>query len=140
MKILLYICILIYKYYVMGLKILSAKRFNVNLKCSIHSSGKLGFTDGTMKALKFTEKSGVQFAQDDENEEILYLINCKESDEDTFKVNKAGNYFYVNAKALFDNLGLDYRKNTIIFDMVEVPEEGDGVYKLIKRMKPRSKN
>jgi hypothetical protein len=121
----------------MGLKILSAKKFNVNLKCSIHSTGKLGFTDGTMKALELSEKSGVKFAQDDMNEEILYLINCKETDEDAFKVNKAGNYFYVNAKSLFDNLRFDYRKNTIIFDMVEVPEEGVGVYKLIKRMKPR---
>ncbi len=77
----------------MAFKILSAKKFKVNLKCSVHSTGKLGFTDGTMRALELTEKSCVKFAQDDENEEILYLINCKEADEETFKVNKAGNYF-----------------------------------------------
>jgi len=35
---------------------------------------------------------------------------------------------------------LDYRNNTIMFDMVEVPEEGEGVYKLFKRIKPRNKN
>ena len=129
-----------HKQHIMGLKILSAKKFNVNLKCSIHASGKLGFTDGTMKTLELTEKSGVKFAQDEEDEDILYLINCTETDEDAFKVNKAGNYYYVNAKSLFDNLGLDYRSNTIMFDMVEVPEEGEGVYKLFKRIKPRNKN
>jgi hypothetical protein len=125
---------------IMGLKILSAKKFNVNLKCSIHSTGKLGFTDSTIKALELTEKSCVKFAQDDEDEENLYLINSKETDEESFKVNKAGSYYYVNAKPLFDNLGLDYRKNTIIFDMVEVPELGVGIYKLNKRIKPRRKN
>jgi hypothetical protein len=123
----------------MKLTILSAKDFSINLKCTIHSTGKLGFTDGTTKHLELTENSGIKFAIDENDNNTLYLINCKQWTPDAFKVNKAGNYFYINAKALFDRLGYDYRKKSIIFDMTFTPEnneEGD-IYKLTKREKPR---
>ena len=121
----------------MELKILSAKKFNVNLKCTIHASGKLGFTEATSNTLKLSENSGVKFAQDKEGG--LYLINSQSLDEDSFKVNKAGAYYYVNAKVLFDQLGYDYRNYNIIFDMVNVPELENNHYKLNERMKLRKK-
>ena len=120
-----------------GLKILSAKEFNVNLKCTIHASGKLGFTEATASVLKLSEDSGIKFAQDDKGE--LYLINSQSMDDDSFKVNKAGNYYYVNGKVLFDQLGYDYRNYNIIFDMVNVSELGNNHYKLNERKKPRKK-
>ena len=43
----------------------------------------------------------------------------------------------MNAKGLFDLLGLDYKKNNIMFDMVEVKELGENVYKLNMRSMPR---
>jgi hypothetical protein len=121
----------------MGYTIISAKEFCIKLKCTIHSTGKLGFTDATTKHLNFTTESHVQFAQDDENKDILYLIHVKEKNEDAFKVIKSGNYFYVNTKALFDSLEYDYVKYNIMFDMIEQKEEGNEIYKLIKRQKPR---
>jgi len=113
--------------------IISAKDFNLKLKCTIHSTGKLGFTDATTKHMKFTNESYVQFAQDDENKNILYLIHVKIQDENAFKVIKAGNYYYVNTKAMFDSLEYDYVKSNIIFDMVEIKEENIEIYKLTKR-------
>ena len=101
----------------MKLQILSAKEYNVKLKATIHSTGKLGFTEATAKELKLTTESGVKFAMSEDNE--LYLINCPARDDDAFKVLKAGDYFSVNTKALFDSLGYDYRKNNIMFDMVK---------------------
>ncbi len=121
----------------MRLKILSAKDFNVNLKCTIHASGKLGFTEATANTLKLSEDSGIKFAQDDEGE--LYLVNSQFKDTDSFKVNKAGNYYYVNAKVLFDQLGYDYRNYNIIFDMINIPELENNYYKLNERKKPRKK-
>lgn len=121
----------------MELKILSAQNFNVNLKCTIHASGKLGFTEATAKELELSENSGIKFAQDDEGS--LYLINLKAPDKDSFKVNKAGAYYYVNAKILFDQLGYDYRNNTIIFDMTNIPELENNYYKLNERTKPRKR-
>lgn len=121
----------------MDLKILSSKEFNVNLKCTIHASGKLGFTEATANVLKLSEDSGVKFAQDEEGG--LYLINSQSKDADSFKVNKAGKYYYVNGKLLFDQLGYDYKNYNIIFDMVKVPELENNYYKLNERKKPRKK-
>lgn len=119
----------------MELTILSAKEYVVKLKATIHSSGKLGFTETTAKELKLTKQSGIKFAND--NEKNLYLINCASYDEDSFRVLSTGNYFSVNAKVLFDNLGYDYKSKNIIFDIVKEKNEDMEVYKLLKREKPR---
>ena len=121
----------------MEFKILSAKEFDVKLKATIHSTGKLGFTESTAKQLNLTKESGVKFATSEFDNETLYLINCSHYDEDSFKVLKAGAYFAVSTKALFDNLGYDYKSNNIIFDMIKEPNDEIEVYKLIKREKPR---
>jgi len=125
----------------MRIKILSAKDYDVKLKCTIHATGKLGFTESTSNRLRFDEKSAVKFGLDEEDEETLYLVNAKTKDEDSFSVNKIGDYYSVNAKTLFDNLGLDYANNIISFDMIEVKSDdfnkGEEVYKLIKKEKPR---
>lgn len=121
----------------MKFKILSAKEFNLKLKCALHASGKLGFTEETARRLKFGNNSAVKFAIDEDDESILYLFNIQGEDEDSFKVNKAGAYFYVNAKAMFDMLGYDYTNKSIMFDMIEIKEEQNEIYKLIKREKER---
>jgi hypothetical protein len=123
----------------MNYTILSAKKYNLKLKCTIQATGKLGFTDATSKYMKLSEFSHVKFAQDNEDKETLYLIHINEVNEDAFKVVKAGKYFYVNTKALFDTLEYDYKNNTIIFDMVEQKEEGIEIYKLLKREMPRKR-
>lgn len=117
--------------------ILSAKDFNIKLKCTIQATGKLGFTDATAKHMGLSKESYVQFAQDNENKDVLYLMNLNEKNEDAFNVVKAGQYFYINTKALFDSLGYDYKKNTIIFDLIEQKEEGLEMYKMLKREMPR---
>ena len=119
----------------MNFKILSAKEYSVKLKATIQATGKLGFTEATAKALSLTKDSGVKFAINDAGE--LFLINCKQCDEDAFKVLKGGEYFSANTKGLFDNLGFDYKSNSIIFDMIKEDNEGIEVYKLLKREKPR---
>lgn len=106
------------------------------LKCTIHSSGKLGFTDETAKELGLTVDSGIKFAAD-ENDDLL-LINCREGrDDDAFDVCKSGQYYYVNAKPLFDSLGLDYKNNVIMFDLSKVKHENLEIYKLNQRSKAR---
>lgn len=121
----------------MGYKILSAKEFNVNLKCAIHKTGKFGFTDATANRLGLSDIHAVKFAIDDESDDIMYLILSKQEDEETFKISKAGNYYYVYAKALFDSLNLDYVKNSIMFDLTEIKDGDIMIYKMKKRSVPR---
>ena len=78
----------------MRLKIYNANDFNVKLKSTIHSTGKLGFTEATAKFMKLEVGAGVKFASDDEDESMLYLMYCKEFEDGAFKVAKSGNYFY----------------------------------------------
>ena len=60
---------------------------------------------------------------DDELDKDLYMTLQKEMDEFCFKVNKAGNYYYANTKELFDSLNIDYKKKTIMYDIVEMEYE-----------------
>lgn len=121
----------------MNYTLISAKEFNAKLKCTIHSSGKLGFTEAAANHMRITNQSYIQFAQDNDEKDILYLIHHKSENADSFKAIKAGTYFYLNTKAMFDSLGLDYKKHTIIFDMTDLKEDSVEIYKLIKRQKPR---
>jgi len=124
------------KTYAMNIRIFSAREYNAKLKCTIHSSGKLGFTDETAKELGLSVESGIKFAMND-NDDLL-LINCRaERDEDAFDVGKSGAYYYVNAKPLFDSLGLDYKNNVIMFDLSKVKHDSLEIYKLTRRSKPR---
>ena len=113
----------------MELNYVSARAYAVKLKATIHSSGKLGFTDETSRSLKLLSIPGVKFALDETG--ILYMTLCKKADDDCFKVCKAGAYYYVNAKALFDDKGYDYKNNSIIFDLTKIEEYKD-TYRLNK--------
>ncbi|MDA3883408.1 MAG: hypothetical protein PF481_08975 [Bacteroidales bacterium] len=125
------------------MKILSAKKYKANLKCTIHATGKLGFNEAAAMALEIDNETTIKFgfieneSESEEETDSLYLIKSHVGDEDAFKINKAGAYFYVNAKALFDGLKLDYRNYNIIFDMIDASEHGEGVFKLIKRKRKR---
>lgn len=111
------------------------------LKVTIHASGKLGFSIGAIKLMNIDSNSFMQIAvnSEDETDQNLYAFITKEQDENSLKINKAGNYYYVNTKALFDKLEIDYRKKKIMFDIVEIDYEGEKVYKLIRREKDRKK-
>lgn len=125
----------------MGYTILSASKFTSKLKATVHTSGKMGFTEVTAKELGFNEDSEnfVQFAQDDENQDILYLINKTIDDGDSFRINKAGKYYYVNTKLLFDSLGIDYANKTVIYDMVKIKIGDKELYKMVPRIKKKNK-
>ncbi len=125
----------------MGYRILSASRFVSKLKATVHTSGKLGFSEVTAKELGLfkNEEHFVQFAQDTEDPSVLYLINETEDNKDSFKVCKSGAYYYINAKLMFDSLGVDYTNKTIIYDMIKSQNEEGDVYRMTKRELPKSK-
>lgn len=120
------------------INIIKTSDFNVKLKVTIHSSGKLGFTADTADKLRLTEDTYIKFANDDEIENELFMIFVTEPDEDTFKVNRSGKYFYLSTTAMFQSFGFDFKKYNIMFDMVRMSDYDElvngKVYKLIKRV------
>lgn len=112
--------------------------FNVKLKATIHSSGRLGFTAGTAISLRLSDKTYIKFAKDDEDENELFLVIFDQPDEDTFKVIKSGKYYYLPTTAMFQSFGYDFKKFNIMFDLVRMKDYDSivngVVYKLNKRV------
>jgi hypothetical protein len=106
-----------------------------NIKCAIHKSGKLGFSFSASKQLKIDEAKSVMIGtnSDDKDDQALYMLLSAEPSNSAFKIGKAGSYYYLSTKELFDKLGYDYRHRTIIFDLVEMDEAGQKMYKMNKR-------
>ena len=119
----------------MRLKFIKAQEIDRNVKCAIHKTGKLGFSSSAIEKLNLTTEKGVMIAvnDDDEQDENLYLLINDDLNDDTFRISKAGEYYYINTKALFDSLGVDYRNKRIIYDIVDFENDGTKMYKLIKR-------
>ena len=130
-------CTFAAKYFVMTIKILSAKNFATKLKATIQASGRLGFTAETATALDLKSGKFAKFAKDDENDE-LYLIIINEGSEDAFSVRESSGYFYVPTKVMFDTLGFDYENGNIMFDLVRQPSLDNDLQGQVYRMKQRT--
>ena len=122
----------------MKLTFIKTTELNVKLRCTIQSTGKLGFTEATANALKLPVSTRfVKFAQDTDDNNQLYMVFVNAEDEGSFQVRKAGSYYYLPTQALFDALGYDYKVNNFIFDLVRMANldaEAQGeVYKMKQR-------
>ena len=119
----------------MKLKFISAKNNAAKAKATIHKTGKLGFSIEAISFLNLREGLFIRFAQneEDENDLNLYAQLINEDSEESFKIIKAGQYFYVNTKVMFDNLGEKYVDKKIIYDIVKIEIEGEEILKLIRR-------
>lgn len=113
-----------------------------NIKCTIHKNGKLGFSRQAIYKLKISDNNYAKIGINAENksEKNLYLIIQGHKDEETFKINKAGDYYYINTKYLFDELHIDYSRKKIIFDIQEIKTNGNTIYRLNKREVERKRS
>ena len=120
----------------MTINIIDITQFSVKLKATVQATGKLGFTNETANCLNLQIGQAVNFAKDDETED-LYLIIANDNIANTLKVCKSGMYYYIPTKLMFDAFGYDYKKKTIIFDLARKKELDDSlngrVYKMNKR-------
>lgn len=119
----------------MKLKFINAQETDKKAKCTIHTSGKLGFSTGAIELMKLSEEKSVGIAinEDDAADDNLYAIVYEEINPGAFKVGKAGQYFYINTKSFFDTSGIEYKKRKFIYDIVEFEFDGTKMFKLIKR-------
>jgi len=100
-------------------------------KITVQRTGKIGFSKGAMDLLDLETNKFAKFAFDDSDD--FYILMFEESDEETFNVAKAGEYNYINAKSLLEDLDIDYTsEDTTIFDIRKT--EDKNVYKLNKRV------
>ena len=119
----------------MKLTFIKAEETERNAKATVHSTGKLGFSRDAIDYLQINEGSAIQFAQntEDSNDTNLYAKIFNGTQEGAFKINKAGDYFYVNTKNMLDTLDIDYKNTKIIYDLVKGEYEGEPIVKMLRR-------
>jgi hypothetical protein len=121
----------------MEIKYYNASEFESRIKCTIHRTGKLGFSENAIKKLALCREKSIKIglSENDKNYDVFYIVISDKDDPHGFKLNRAGGYYYANTKALFDKLGINYqdKQSTIIFDIVEVENNSEKMYKLVKR-------
>lgn len=111
------------------------------VKATIHQSGKLGFSQAAIDKLELAQNTYVMIgtSKDNRKDNSIYLVISDESNEMAIKVSKAGNYYYLNSKDFFNEIGVDYKSKSIIYDIVDISKEHEKLYKLIPREKDRKR-
>lgn len=119
------------------MKILSSKQYGVNLKATVQSTGKLGFSGPTATALELSAGGFIRFGQDDDTDETLFLAVMNGVDEDGFKIMQSGGYYSVSTKMLFEALNVDYKSQTVIYDLQRDSSKDETMGGRAYRMTPR---
>lgn len=111
------------------------------IKATVHQSGKLGFSQAAIDKLNLGRDTRIKIGKnaEDRNDECIYLAIVNMEDENTIRANKAGQYYYLNARDFFNEIGLDYKKKKVIYDIIEVEGSEGKLLKLIPREKERKK-
>ncbi len=120
----------------MKIKFFNPDSLDKNLKATVHKSGKLGFTVDAARRLKLeTNKSAaIGTNEDDPTDDSLYVIIYNEVRSGAFRIAKAGQYYYINLKALFDALKINYKQESVVYDISEEPSLGDEmIFKFSRR-------
>ena len=122
-------------------QVFNAKEFTKKLKATIQATGKLGFTADIISQLQLTTDCSILIAPDSDDSQVLYMAVLRTIDETAFAILKSGSYLYLNTKQLFDCLGIQYTKSTVMFDLSRF-QEGDSVlggecYKMTMRTNPK---
>jgi len=114
------------------------KESDRNAKVTVHKTGKLGFSKSASDIMDLANRRYCKIGKDTNGEgnKVLYMVVQTNKDEYSYKISKAGNYFYLKAKQLLIDLGVNYQddNSTVIYDIVPVNLEEKEYFKLTKRV------
>ncbi len=123
-----------------NLKFIEIDTNPIKPKATVHASGRLGFNVEAIDFMELSNKKFFRVAVADDNGTALkniYLIE-QDNSEGTAKVSKAGDYYYLNVGNLFEDLEIDYKDYTIIYDIRKQLYEERDMY-VLKMRKPKKK-
>jgi len=107
-----------------------------SIKATIQKTGKIGFSSGAEEfmQLKNTPYFKIGFNNSENAGDIIYMVSSA-TEEGAFKVSKAGLYYYINLKNVFDRKGIDYKAKSYIYDIKRENSEDTEFFILTKRKK-----
>ena len=127
----------------MDLNFFKPKESTGTYKVTVHKTGKLGFSKAASDLLQIEKNKFCKIGQnsDDEGNDTLFMIMCKEKDEYTYNISKAGDYYYIKASQLLMDLEIDYKNEevTTIYDIEKKKIDGQEIFKLNKRVLEKRK-
>lgn len=114
----------------------SSSKYGV-IKATVHKTGKLGFSSGASKYMDLPnfKYANIGLNKADQEDKCLYMIQTNEETDKTFKVVKAGDYYYVFIKNILRELGIDYKNESVIYDIEELEYNNKRAYKLCRRQR-----
>lgn len=112
----------------------SSSKFGI-IKATVHKTGKLGFSSG---ASKFMDLENIKFFniglnKANEDDKSLYLVPIENETDKSFKIVKAGEYYYIFIKNILRELKVDYKNESVIYDIEEIENNGQQLFKLLRR-------
>lgn len=114
-----------------------------SVKLTVHRTGKLGFSKGAIDLMNIEKNKNCKFGKNKnkEEDEKLYMVVSNQRDNLSYKISKAGDYYYIKAKELLRELNIDYsdQATTVIFDIREIDNNGQRIFELNKREIKRRK-
>jgi len=112
----------------------SSTKYGV-IKATVHKTGKLGFSSGASKYMNLDNIKYVNIGFNKSNQEdrCLYIVETNEETDKTFKIVKAGDYYYVFIKNILKQLNIDYKNESVIYDIEKMTGEDNLIYKLCRR-------
>lgn len=124
----------------MKLKFIDVNKAPKRPKATIHLTGKLGLNSDAAEVMGLDDgrlSFRVAINEDEPSRENLYLLPCADGERDEMCVTaaKAGDYYYLNLKNVFDRMGLKYKEYKIIYDIIVDEYEGQKLFVLNRREK-----
>jgi len=112
----------------------SSSKYGV-IKATVHKTGKLGFSSGASKFMNLENVDYVNIGLNKGNPEddCLYIVKVNVETDKSFKVVKAGDYFYVFIKNILREQSIDYKNESVIYDIEEIQQQENKIYKLCRR-------
>ena len=112
----------------------SSSKYGV-IKATVHRTGKLGFSSGAAKFMKLDqiEYFNIGYNKADDEDNSLYFVPLENENDKAFKVVKAGDYYYVFIKNILKEKKIDYKVESIIYEIDEIEVSGKKIFKLYKR-------
>ncbi|MCT3763019.1 hypothetical protein [Elizabethkingia anophelis] len=105
------------------------------IKATIHKSGKLGFSSGAEEFMKIVDNAFFKIGFNDNIDDGNIYMVPSEIGVGAFKISKAGQYYYINLKNVFDKRGIDYKNKSYIYDIKKEKSDNTDYFILIKRKK-----
>jgi len=119
----------------MKLKFIKANELRPRAKATVHLTGKLGFSSECEDYMGIKEGMGLSIGinEGDEKDLNLYVMVQEQPENGAFKIQKTGEYFYINAKLLFQELDIDFKNKRTIFDITRMEFEGTPMFRFNRR-------